>query len=316
MPKMPKPIFAIGLSILCIFIFLAATTGQALDEGGCLTCHQYPGLVRHEKTDGFKVLHIDEEKYFNSPHGKFRCTQCHTTVEKVPHTGETSVDCTTKCHQGHNGKVLPPNYPLSDFHKKEQSYVVSLQDPSSCRACHALYPHAENNAVRALLNMHTGFMLCDVCHIKRGKFKNLSYEWHDTENAEFSGEPFGTYYNPHAGQAHPSEHFISRIAAFTSEKGKKKALMNTWDTAKASEFVLKEKNLNPDEKNKAVAYFHRDIEKKEISVACDECHSSHSILDFNKLGFDRKKTKDLIYLNIKGLVTKYKVFYFPHLFGN
>jgi hypothetical protein len=91
--------------------------------------------------------------------------------------------------------------------------------------------------------------------------------------------------------------------------------MNTWDTAKAKEFILKEKNLNPDEKNKALDYFHRDIEKKEISVACDECHSSHSILNFNKLGFDRKKTKDLIYLNIKGLVTKYKVFYFPHLFG-
>jgi hypothetical protein len=312
---MSKPIFAIYLFFACTFIFLAANTSRALDEGGCLTCHQYPGLVRHEKTDGFKVLHIDEEKFFNSPHGKFRCAQCHTTIEKVPHTGETSVDCTTKCHQGHNGKVLPPNYPLSNFHQKEQSYIVSLQDQSSCRACHALYPHAENNVVRALLNMHTGFMLCDVCHIKRDKFKQLSYEWHDTENADFSGEPFGTYYNPHTSRAQPSEHFISRIAAFTSEKGKKRALMNTWDTAKADEFMLKEKNLNPDEKNKALAYFHRDIEKKEISVACDECHSSHSILDFSKLGFDRKKTKDLIYLNIKGLVTKYKVFYFPHLFG-
>jgi len=315
MPEKPKPIFTFGLSISFIFIFLAATTGQALDEEGCLTCHQYPGLVRHEKTDGFKVLHIDEKKFFNSPHGKFRCTECHTTVTKVPHTGETSVDCTTNCHQGHNGKVLPPNYPLINFHKKEQSYIVSLQDQSSCRACHALYPHGENKVVRALLNMHTGFMLCDVCHIKRGKFKHLSYEWHDTENAEFSAEPFGTYYKPHASQAHPSEHFISRIAAFASETGKKQALMNTWDTAKAKEFILKEKNLNPDEKNKALDYFHRDIEKKEISVACDECHSSHSILNFNKLGFDRKKTKDLIYLNIKGLVTKYKVFYFPHLFG-
>ncbi|KKL21084.1 hypothetical protein LCGC14_2449020, partial [marine sediment metagenome] len=29
-----------------------------------------------------------------------------------------------------------------------------------------------------------------------------------------------------------------------------------------------------------------DIVKKEISVACDECHSTNSILDFNKLGFD------------------------------
>ncbi len=92
------------------------------------------------------------------------------------------------------------------------------------------------------------------------------------------------------------------------------ALMNNRDTAKAKAFVLKEKNLNPDEKKNKLTYFHRDIEKQEISVACDECHSTNSILDFNKLGFDQKKTKDLIYLNIKGLVMKYKTFYFPQLF--
>ena len=311
---MIRSLFTIGLSI-SFLIFLATSSCLALDEGGCLTCHQYPGLVKQENPDGFKVLHIDEEKYFSSPHGKLRCTECHTTITKVPHTGETRVDCTTNCHQGRNGKVLPPNYPLRNFHRKEQSYIVSLQDPSSCRACHALYPHSENKVVRALLNMHTGFMLCDVCHINRNKFKQLSYEWHDTENAEFSGNPFGTYYNPHTSQAQPSEHFISRIAAYTSEKGKKRALMNTWDSGKADEFIKKEKNLSTEEKNKAMAYFHQDIEKKQISLACDECHSSHSILEFGKLGFDRKKTNDLMYLNIKGLVTKYKVFYFPRLFG-
>ena len=215
---MSKSLFTIWLSLSGTFILLAASSCLALDEGGCLTCHQYPGLVKHEKTDGFKVLHIDEEKFFNSPHGKFRCTECHTSIAKVPHTGEIGVDCTTNCHQGRNGKVLPQNYSLSNFHQKEQSYIVSLQDQSSCRACHALYPHGENNVVRALLNMHTGFMLCNVCHIKRDKFKKLSYEWHDTENAEFRGEPFGTYYNPHTSQAQPSKHFISRIATFTSER--------------------------------------------------------------------------------------------------
>ena len=92
--------------------------------------------------------------------------------------------------------------------------------------------------------------------------------------------------------------------------------MNTWDTAKAKEYMLKEKDLNPDEKKKNFAYFHLDIEKKEISVACDECHSARSILDFDKLGFDAQQTNHLIYLNLKGLVTKYKTFYLPQLFGN
>jgi hypothetical protein len=156
-------------SILVIFAgyFLLVGTSECfgLDEEGCLTCHQYPGLVRLEKTNGVKVLHIDEEKFFTSPHGEVRCTQCHTTIAQVPHTGETSTACTTECHQKDAKKIS--NYPLETLHQKEQSYLVSLKDQSSCRACHPIYPHSNNKLVRAFLNMHTGFMFCEVCHIKR-----------------------------------------------------------------------------------------------------------------------------------------------------
>jgi len=58
-------------SILVIFagyfLFFGTSECFGLDEDGCLTCHQYPGLVRLEKTNGVKVLHIDEEKFFTSP---------------------------------------------------------------------------------------------------------------------------------------------------------------------------------------------------------------------------------------------------------
>ncbi len=308
--------FSALLIVLCYLLFFPTNSGFALDEGGCLTCHQYPGLVRLEKNDKFRALHIDEEKYFNSPHGKFRCNKCHINVVKVPHTGETKVDCTTKCHKGNDAKVLPDDYSLDAFHKKEQSFITSLQDESSCRVCHPLYPHSNNNLVRGFLNLHAGFMFCEVCHIKKREFNHLTYGWYGTENAEFSGQPFGTFYNPQTGEAKKSEHFISRIAVFTKDKGKKEPLMNTWDTEKAKQFMLKEKRLSAQVKEEELTYFHKDIERKEISVACDECHSEKSILSFNKLGFNKKKTKDLIYLNIKGLVTKYKTFYFPKLFEN
>ena len=101
------------LSILLIFtgyfLSLGTTSCFGLDEGGCLTCHQYPGLVRLEKADGVKVLHIDEEKFFSSPHGKILCKKCHTTVTKVPHTGETGTDCTSECHQKDADKIA--DYP-------------------------------------------------------------------------------------------------------------------------------------------------------------------------------------------------------------
>lgn len=312
---MLNSIFSILLIIASCFVSLAAKDCFARDEEGCLTCHQYPGLVRHEKQDSFKVLHIDEKKYYNSTHGKLRCRECHTTIWKIPHTGESSIDCTTKCHQEDAEKILADKDYFSNYHSKEQSFIVKLTDKSSCSVCHQLYPHGENEMVRSLLNMHTGFMYCEACHIKRSKYEPLAYAWHDTQNAEFSGEPFGTYYNPETKRAQKGEHFISRIAVFTTEKGKKRLLMiDAADTEKAKLFIEKGKNLKSDEKT--FAYFHRDIDKKEISVACNECHSADSILDYNKLGFEERKTKDLIYLNLKGLVTKYKVFYFPQMFGD
>ena len=310
---MIRQILFLSLILALYFLSLGTSNSFGLDEDGCLTCHQYPGLVRLEKADGIKVLHIDEKKYFNSPHGKFRCKECHTVIAKVPHTGETSTDCTTACHQDDAAKIR--KYPLKTLHKNEQSYIVSLKDESSCRACHPTYPHSDNQLVRAFLNMHTGFMFCEVCHIDRSKIGHLVYDWQDTENADFSGEPFGTYFNPRTNKAHKAdEHFISRIAVFSTDGGKKKGLINVEDTKAAREFMVTQKKLQPEVEKEKLTFFHRDVQRKEIAVACNECHSADSILDFEKLGFDEKKTKHLIYMNIKGLVTKYKVFYFPTLF--
>jgi hypothetical protein len=310
---MLKHATSISLILAVYFLSLGTTNSFGRDEDGCLTCHQYPGLVRLEKGDGIRVLHIDEKRYLNSPHGKLRCKQCHTVISKVPHTGETATECTTECHQKDAAKIR--SYPLKTLHDKEQSYIVSLKDRSSCRTCHPIYPHSENQLVRAFLNMHTGFMFCEVCHINRSKFSHLVYDWENTENADFSGEPFGSYFNPRTNKAHKAdEHFISRIAVFSMDGAKKKGLIHVEDAEAAREFMAAEKKMRPEVKKEKLAFFHRNVEREKISVACNECHSADSILDFKKLGFDEKKTKDLIYINIKGLVTKYKVFYFPKLF--
>ena len=292
-----------------------ALESLALDEGGCLTCHQYPGLVRLEKQGDFRVLHIDEAKYAASAHGKIDCRKCHTQIHKVPHTGVTAVDCTTHCHLKGKEKEQVKKASLKSFHKQEQSFITRLDDETSCRVCHPLYPHSENKWVRAFLNMHTGFMVCDVCHFKKEKLPAFSFDWKETENADFSGKPFGTFYNPKTKTAHKDAHYISRIAIFVKDNGKKQLTVDGDETRKAAAYLQKEKTLSADQKAKRLDYFHRNIAKKEISVACDECHSSHSILDFKRLGFNDIQTNHIMTLNIKGLVTKYKAFYLPELLG-
>lgn len=55
-------LFITGMS----FIFNYPAPSYAMDRGGCLTCHRYPGLVKYEKPDKFKVLHITERIDYSS----------------------------------------------------------------------------------------------------------------------------------------------------------------------------------------------------------------------------------------------------------
>jgi hypothetical protein len=338
--KMNKFVFSILLTAVTLLFFNSPDISFAVDKGGCLTCHQYPGLVRLEETGDFKMLHIDEEKHLASAHGKVECKKCHAEVVEIPHTGKTKVECTKTCHIEDREKIdaTDPSS-LRAYHKDEIFAITRLEDGSSCRICHPLYPHSKNRKVRALANMHTGFLLCEVCHLKKGSLNNLAYDWKKPDVFEFIGEPYGTHEKRESKKPKESngvmskmlkifseegngpngekkaEYLISRIAVFSINKDKKELLMNTKDNEKAKEFLDKEKEMQPAEKERELKYFHREIAKQEVSVACDKCHSSNSILDFRKLGFSEIEARDLEYMNIKSLLTKYETFVIPNLFG-
>jgi hypothetical protein len=311
----------------------------AEDHGGCLTCHRYPGLVRLEKSGNFKVLHIDEEKHLGSSHAKIDCRQCHPKTTKVPHTDVTDVTCTEKCHLDEKEKIdaVDPAY-LTDFHKEERFAITMIEDRSSCRVCHPLYPHSSNNKVRAFLNMHTGFLICESCHLQKEKYENLVYDWKEPEQFVFVGEPYGMHRKQEkrpekkndmvskmlkmfssdieTPEETETEYFISRIAVFSSDIGSKRNLENTEDIEKAEAFMEKAGSPGAAEKEKELEYFHRDIARKGITAACDECHSTKGVLNFKALGFSDKRAKDLEYMNIKSLLTKYDTFVIPNLFGH
>ena len=88
---MMKKKFLLIFPVIVLWLLLfSPVISLALDEGGCLKCHQYPGLARLEKSGRFKALHIDENDFFKSPHGKFRCKECHITILTVSHSPDTA----------------------------------------------------------------------------------------------------------------------------------------------------------------------------------------------------------------------------------
>ena len=314
---MKTSLLPVLLVIVCgSFLISQPLVGLARDESGCFTCHRYPGLVRPEKNH-IKALHIDEEAFLKSPHGKLSCKQCHPDIVKVPHTGQNTVQCiTTQCHASDKERAIVAKFPLKTLHEKEQYVMVSLQDDSSCGVCHGLYPHSQNPMVRALLNMHTGFMTCELCHLKRTDLGKVSYQWKGPERAVFTGNHFGFRYDPKTGVVRTKENAVWRLAVSVDQAGGKQMVTHTQDTQDATRFLLEEKKMDKADRKRQLNYFHRDVARKEASAACKECHSHNGILNFRKLGFDEATSDYLMNLNLAGLVAKYKVFYFPDLFGH
>jgi hypothetical protein len=310
----PPRFAAAGRILLGVLIALLTAAGiaAAMDPEGCLFCHGYPGLVTLHETGKPKMLHIDEKSYARSVHGKLACRQCHPAIQQVPHTGVTEVSCSSRCHPEERYRQKAGTAGFENEHEGQQSAIVRLDDPSSCRVCHPLYPHRGNPRDRAFLNMHTGFMICEVCHLEKASFDRVVYGWMYTENAVFKGKPYGTFYDPGLKTGR-SEHFISRIAPYEMRGEEKRLLMNTWDTEKAVAYKASPP-ADRSARDRELSAFHRQVHRRDLSVACNECHVRDGMLDLKALGFSKNEIDNLTQLNIKGLVTKYKTFYFPHLF--
>ncbi|MEW6600901.1 MAG: hypothetical protein AB1499_08015, partial [Nitrospirota bacterium] len=308
----------------------------ASNEWQCMFCHQYPGLVMPEGADKFKLISIDRNRYYASPHGNAACKACHSRIESVPHTGATEVECTTACHIEDREKIETMDRSSYRVHKDDQRSVISIEDRSSCRVCHPLHPHSRNLKVRAILNMHTGYMLCGLCHLKKETLGDVIYEWKTPDKGSFTGEPYGRYteidpskgssvleyiyglYRRLFGDEGAAEDtrpccMISRIAVFSEKEGTRTLVIDTEDPIRAAGYLKRADDLSGAAKEEELKYFHRDITEHEFSVACNECHSAKGILDFKQLGYDDKKCSELRDMDVKRLETEYKIFHFPHM---
>ncbi len=303
-----------NLLLICIFIITFPLHSTAkVEDSACLTCHQYPGLVRQDDNTGLKILHIDSEKYRTTPHGHLDCKACHLDVDKIPHVGNNMTTCQSGCHQSDKDIALLAKTPRKGFHRNEQSVITNLEDKTSCKVCHKIYPHKKEPFARAFLNMHTGYMVCEVCHLDRSKFTVSRYDWVQTRDVAFQGDAFGSFYTPDNNISQKSDSILSRIAPYVYKDGKLQALMNTWDTDGAHKVCSSRSRLDEDEKTIEIRHYHRDVVKMEHTTACVECHSSMSMIDFSSLGFTTEQAVALKNLNIGNIIKKYEVFYMPSM---
>jgi len=181
-----------------------------------------------------------------------------------------------------------------------------------CYICHSNYPHSKNKKVRALLNMHTQFFVCETCHIEEKKGKQIIYKWYTPFDENPEGPFFGTSYDPETGNLVDVEDNFSKIAPYFMQGDELESALQIQDAPLALDYAKVKDKLTPEQRDNVKKKFHVNIKPK--GHECKDCHAKRGLLKFRELGFAANRTVDLEQLNITGMVTKYEKFYIPNLF--
>jgi len=197
------------------------------------------------------------------------------------------------------------------FHNIVEDEVSIIEKETACSLCHTGLPHHKHKKMRALLNMHTFFLVCETCHIKPEGEEKIAYGWMDPEGKDVSDGHYGTSYHPLSGSL-LRVNLSSRIGPYIHQNGQRRFLLKKTDSPLAQDYLRMKESLNEQEKDYVKKSFHKNI--NPVGSKCKQCHNEKSKLDFKGLGFSEKRRTDLENLLITGIVTKYETFYLPELF--
>lgn len=198
--------------------------------------------------------------------------------------------------------------PRDHFHMTDK--YIERQQPNQpvCVVCHGTYAHNKEKRVRSMLNLHTGFIACYVCHARQDLDNEeagtvidrheVEFLWVDWNTGEFSNAVKGEY------GKYPAEIYPVEL-----NKDGRRRIFTPIKAADAQQFLKMLPELTPDQVSKAKAKLHEPLSKKP--VFCSDCHKQNGYLDYEKLGFPRQRIDNLVSSEIVGMIDKYKTFYLP-----
>ena len=192
------------------------------------------------------------------------------------------------------------------FHMIDEFVSVREPNPPLCVLCHGTYPHSKEKKVRSLLNLHTSFLACSVCHARQDldsdvlftKDYVIRFLWVDRQTGEISNKADGEY------GKYPAKIFPIRF----TEDGPKRVFRPVTEKA-AQQYLAFKDQFTPDQTAQAKIKLHERISEKP--VFCSDCHKKDGYLDFAELGFPERRVDHLVSTEVVGMIDKYKTFYLP-----
>lgn len=198
--------------------------------------------------------------------------------------------------------------PRDHFHMIDAYVEKPAEPPPICVMCHGRYAHGKEKKVRALLNMHEGFISCSVCHVRKegeniqngpGFGNEISaFLWRIRATGEFKKAVDGEY------GKYPATIFPVKV----TEQGTRQILKPISESA-ARRFLEISPELNSEQFDAARAKLHEKISKEPVS--CNDCHKKDGYLDFIQLGFSRQRVDHLISNEFVGMINKDQTIHLP-----
>jgi hypothetical protein len=294
--------FKASISCFLITVLLVIFSHHYVSAGNkenCDLCHKHPKLARY-LTNGEEIsFYAPSDKFSKQRHKTVKCEHCHRGANNIPHINHRAAkpdahvksDCTGRCHDMQDPGTMKHYDSIPEDNENA---------PQICIKCHGDLPHTKALYARSLYNMHTGFMACEVCHIREEKgLGNIEYVWidYETDRRIFENE------------ALPETNRAKIVPILTRPDGLKSWLDKSENVRFTKDYMNNGHKWTLQEKAKAKGAIHKGYTYKPL--LCNECHSEKSYLPLKKLLYSEQRIKELTGKSMQKVSHDYVKYFLP-----
>jgi len=200
-------------------------------------------------------------------------------------------------------KKLRRDIGTGHFHVSDEPITTDIESAPMCLRCHGNFCHNKSEEFRSYYNMHTFFLACETCHIRKEQDSVIRFKWFDDKTGrelqaiQGQNENYGAKIVP----VWPTAQGLERLDAFPEKK-------------LALDFMKNKDSYSPEEKEKIKQQLMKQVSKKPVT--CEECHCKQGYLNYSELGYAAARAADLSRIEIVRMIKEYKDFKFPVIFGS
>jgi hypothetical protein len=200
-------------------------------------------------------------------------------------------------------KKLRSEVGAGHFHVSDEPITTDSATAPMCLRCHGNFCHNKSEEFRSYYNMHTFFLACEICHIRKEQDSVVRFKWFDDKTGkelqaiQGQDENYGAKIVP----VRPAVLGFERLDKFPKEK-------------LALDFMKNKDSYSPAEKEKIKKQLMEHVSEKPVT--CEECHCKQGYLNYSELGYDAVRAADLSRIEIVKMIKEYKDFKFPVIFGS